>query len=85
MQKYSNGEFLKLPLAASFRLLYVFGDDMGKKYIELKNEMEKILYTRNNSILAHGVQPVGFNPYRNFMEQVMIICNIDKSEMQFFP
>ena len=85
VQKYSNGEFLQLPLAASFRLLHVLGDDMGKKYVELKSEMEKILYTRNYSILAHGVQPVGANPYRNFMEYVMVICNIDKSEMQVFP
>lgn len=84
-RKYLKGQVLQLPLAASFGLLSALGDHIGKTFQERQEKMDKILFTRNNSILAHGVQPVGAEPYQKFFTQVMDICNISESEIPVFP
>lgn len=48
---------LKLALSDSYRLLRDLDDDLGKKI--LNNIYKDILQKRNNSILAHGLVPVG--------------------------
>lgn len=84
-KKYSKGDILQLPLAASFNLLHVLGDAIGDAFIGQRDEVDKILYVRNYSILAHGIQPVGAEPFEKFAVQVMNICDIDDAELPEFP
>ena len=85
IKKYSKGDILQLPLAASFGLLQALGDPMGDVFKKQQEEVDKILYVRNYSILAHGTQPVGAEPFNKFAAQVMDICNINEAELPVFP
>ncbi len=84
-QKYLDGDILKLPLAASFNLLHALQDPMGDKFIEMEEEINKILYTRNHSILAHGIKPVGTGVFEKFNDVVLRVCNIEAGEIPVFP
>ncbi|MEW5954422.1 MAG: TIGR02710 family CRISPR-associated CARF protein [Bacillota bacterium] len=85
IKKYSRGDILQLPLTASFRLLHVLGDPMGNVFNGQREEVDKILHVRNYSILAHGIQPVGAEPFKKFAVQVMNICHVDAAELPEFP
>ncbi|MFY9113124.1 MAG: TIGR02710 family CRISPR-associated CARF protein [Desulfomonilia bacterium] len=51
---------LKLPLAATFRFLKEKGHEAGLRFYEpkTKDKIKNIQSNRNNSILAHGIDPV---------------------------
>lgn len=83
--KYGKGDYLQIPLAASFGLLYALGDPMGEVFTRQQKEIDKILYARNHSILAHGTEPVGKDLYVKFAPTVTGICGIDDKEIPVFP
>lgn len=60
----SSGEFA-LGLQDSYRVLKELGDDLGRKFNDagLADSRKSPLVARNQSILAHGFQPVGKNVY----------------------
>ena len=47
---------VKLALKSSYELLSILNDDLAKKFLEDK-ELDNVLSNRNNSILAHGLNP----------------------------
>jgi CRISPR-associated protein (TIGR02710 family) len=59
-RRYSggDGEALKLPLMAVYRLLGAKGHEMGAIFEARWKELERLLSARNNSVLAHGVSPI---------------------------
>jgi len=55
IKKYCSNEKLKIGLEKCYNLLSDLNNDFGS-YI---NEIKDVLFQRNNSILAHGIQPIG--------------------------
>lgn len=53
-----EGGGLQLPLFAVFRALEAAGRPEGLAFAARREEVEKLLYARNHSILAHGFEPV---------------------------
>ncbi|MBF0226065.1 MAG: TIGR02710 family CRISPR-associated protein [Desulfobacterales bacterium] len=83
LQKYFDGETIKLPLYATFRVLKEMNHEAGINFFNNEDEINKILSARNNSILAHGLTPVKKGTYETFFE---IIKNlITKDELIEFP
>ena len=58
---------------------------MGETYRAQQKEVDKVLHARNHSILAHGILPVGPEPFNKFAAIIMDICNIDEDELPVFP
>ena len=68
---------IKLSLKRDYELLKDLGDEMGKRFFE-DNLMQELLSKRNNSILAHGLEPVSredaekmFEVVRGYVEEVV--------------
>ena len=62
---------IKLSLSASYDLLFDLGELPGKYFLEDEKKTKKLLGLRNNSILAHGFNPVSEKVYQEmfiFME-----------------
>lgn len=83
--KYSKGEHLQIPLAASYNLLQVMGDRIGEVFVDCRTEIDKVLFARNHSILAHGIKPVGKDLYPKFEKTVLHIGDINEAEIPVFP
>jgi CRISPR-associated protein (TIGR02710 family) len=56
-------ETIKLSLERDYELLKAMGDELGQKYEEDK-QLKNLLSKRNTSILAHGLEPVNKQTYR---------------------
>jgi len=76
---------LKLPLYASFELLYEKGNEVGKKFFQKEKRIKAILEKRNNSILAHGDIPIDKETYEKLLETVLDFIGIDEKELLHFP
>jgi len=66
----SDEPHLKLPLFATFRALREVEDTLGARFSADRDQVDKIMSARNNSILAHGVQPVKKRTAEKFLEIV---------------
>ena len=53
-----EGPNLKLPLFATFSALKETGNPTAVEFFKLEADLKKVLFERNNSILAHGISPV---------------------------
>ncbi len=82
--KYQNiqdesGE-ITLSLYKSFELLKDLNDELGKEFIKdytgKEKEIKKLLSIRNNSILAHGFQPIGESQFHSLKEILEKYINI---------
>jgi CRISPR-associated protein (TIGR02710 family) len=62
---------LKLPLFATFRVLRESNDPLGARFAEDGEQVQKIMSARNDSILAHGGQPVKRQTAEKFIEIVV--------------
>ncbi len=74
--KSPEGANKKISLQDNYKLLKALKDELGEMSIKDK-EMKNLLQIRNNSILAHGLQPVGkddaidfFNTAKLYAEEV---------------
>lgn len=61
---------IKLPLHATFRYLKEAGQASGDRYFENFKAIKKIQSSRNDSILAHGINPVSESAGRSLFETV---------------
>jgi CRISPR-associated protein (TIGR02710 family) len=50
---------LKLPMTATFEFLKAMGSEAGIRFFENIKAIKKIQNSRNESILAHGIRPIG--------------------------
>lgn len=70
---------LILGLKEDYELLLKLKDPVGRKYDEQKSKIIDALSKRNNSIGAHGLEPLGEGDYRNVKETLHgFIENISK-------
>jgi len=73
---------LQLGLHKSYELLASKNDKLGQAY-EKDKRLRDLLTKRNNSILAHGLEPVGHAIYEELLEKVrsyaaMAVSNLDQ-------
>jgi len=80
-----NGS-LKLALQDDYKLLDALDDELGKRFIELKLNNEKSsLSARNQSILAHGFQPISKNAANALFSAVLKLAECTKNDLLTFP
>ncbi len=58
---------VKLSLYASYELLSDLGEEVGKRFIKDEILSKKLLGLRNNSILAHGFDPICEKTYKDML------------------
>lgn len=76
---------MQFGLRASFKLLIHLADPIGKRYEENKEELEKLLTLRNNSILGHGTTPISADNFERLFNVSLQVMAIDKSSLVVFP
>jgi len=57
-----------LPLHASYELLYELGEPIGRGFLDNHDLSKKLLGLRNNSILAHGFNPISEKTYKDMLQ-----------------
>lgn len=77
--KDSEKNVLKIPLYGVFRLLEKLDDPVGRQFFASEKEFLRILNARNNSILAHGMQPVKPSTYESLDGLIRSAFGIDKT------
>jgi CRISPR-associated protein (TIGR02710 family) len=84
-RKYRDSEDkkIKLPLEATFRVLQALKNSVGCQFFERYEAYRKILYARNLSILAHGIQPVDQDAFTSFRD--LVRDSFDIREEVTFP
>ncbi|HMQ17342.1 MAG TPA: TIGR02710 family CRISPR-associated CARF protein, partial [Phycisphaerae bacterium] len=73
-----------LGLQDAWRVLKEFGDELGRKFfaLGLADEQRSPLVARNQSILAHGFQPVGQPVYGQLDAKLRSLASLDEGEPQ---
>jgi len=66
--EYRKDGKVKLSLSASYDLLFDLDELPGKYFLEDKKKTKKLLGLRNNSILAHGFNPVSEKVYKEMFQ-----------------
>ena len=77
--------YLKIGLQASYRLLAELRDDLGLKYLQHESELDKVLYARNQSRLAHGTEPVKPETYDKLRRILMLFAEASEEDLPVFP
>lgn len=83
----AEGGKLPLGLQDSFELLGAFGDEMEKKFKSsgLHDRQSSPLIARNQSILAHGFQPVGDHVFEKLWKAAMDLGDFAEQDLPTFP
>jgi hypothetical protein len=81
-RKYEGKGSLKLPLEATFSALAEMGEPEGALFMQSREDFKKIQSARNNSILAHGVNPIGKHTYERLSELVGSLLTV-KQQVEF--
>lgn len=78
---------LLLGLQDAFELLEALGDDMGKTFkgLKLHDPTRSPLTARNQSILAHGFQPVGDQVFERLWEATIKLGGFAVQDLPTFP
>lgn len=78
---------LKLGLQDDYVLLREFSDPLGRRFLELglHDRERSPLVSRNQSILAHGFQPVGKKVFDNLWRAGLQLAQIEDSRLPSFP
>ena len=84
-----------ISLFQSYELLSKLGEDpLGKLFVLHRGEIQNSLEVRNNSLLAHGFEPVNESRYRSFYSVIgsfiqegitSVISSKSKSSSLQFP
>ncbi len=64
-------EKIEVSLVEGYTLLAELGDYLGLAWLKKEKKLMGILKTRNNSILAHGLEPIDRVKYEKFIETVI--------------
>jgi CRISPR-associated protein (TIGR02710 family) len=81
VRKYSDGhkKVIKLPLRATFEFLKCLGNEAGIRFFERLKEIKNIQTSRNESILAHGIRPVGEKAAESIWNTVSDFLQFEKT------
>ncbi|MDD5703107.1 MAG: TIGR02710 family CRISPR-associated CARF protein [Dehalococcoidales bacterium] len=86
-EKYfgNQSDTLKLPCAASYQMLAALDSELGKKYLAVSSQLEDLLSARNNSILAHGQNPLDKDTFEKFWQLILQFSRINLQDLPQFP
>lgn len=77
---------IKLPLFASYQLLKVLGSDLAARFFNhYEDKIRPLLNVRNNSILAHGFNPVDERNFRKLFDAVLEVFETKEEDIPEFP
>ena len=77
-------EPVKISLNQDYILLNELNDSLGKFYMDNKEKVLQSLHTRNNSVLAHGLNSQVEKDYNKFRDLVMRFAKILNPKINFF-
>ena len=63
-------DHIQLPLFAVFRMLKQIGHPQGERFEAHRRTFEDLLFTRNHSILAHGLNPIKADTAASFLQKM---------------
>jgi len=72
--KTTSGK-IKIGLEKAYLFLDAKGDDLGREFVN-DNRLKGLLHKRNSSILAHGIEPVGEEVYRQLSEKIFVFASL---------
>ena len=72
--KITDGEPIRLSLKMSYELLEAEGDALGERFLE-DAKMQGLLSRRNQSILAHGINPINKEIFTGLPEKTIEYAN----------
>lgn len=75
---------IKLSLVQDYELLNNLGDDLGEFYIKNKDEFLATISSRNNSILAHGLNSQTKKQYVKFRDLILKFASVLNPEMDVY-
>ena len=77
---------IKVPLLGSYRLLTELGSDLGKNFFGVyEKEIRPLLNIRNNSILAHGFNPVDQKTFERLFGALLKFSGTGEEDLPVFP
>jgi len=78
---------VKIGLQDAYRLLRELGDERGNRFEELglAHLKKSPLLARNNSILAHGFEPVSEKVLESLHASAMSLAGLDETQIVKFP
>ncbi|MCC7202019.1 MAG: TIGR02710 family CRISPR-associated protein [Nitrospirae bacterium] len=76
---------IRLPLYGAYKLLKSLGDPAGTAFFDNWPQMKLLLDSRNNSILAHGLEPVKRERYEEMFRLICKIGGVNESSLPGFP
>ncbi|MGE4492689.1 MAG: TIGR02710 family CRISPR-associated CARF protein [Syntrophotalea sp.] len=76
---------IQVPLHKSFALLRALNDPLGESYQRREAELHKVLTIRNNSLLAHGFQPVRKETYQMLLGIALEFLDLRIEDLPRFP
>jgi CRISPR-associated protein (TIGR02710 family) len=74
---------IRIPLYSAFRVLKEMDHPAGHNFFTLEDTFKKILSARNDSIMAHGLNPISRKTYENFSHIIQEL--FVKGELIEFP
>lgn len=77
-------EKIKLSLVQDYELLNNLGDNLGEFYIKNKDEFLATISSRNNSILAHGLNSQTEKQYVKFRDLILKFASVLNPEMDVY-
>lgn len=75
---------IKLSLVQDYELLNNLGDDLGEFYIKNKDEFLATISSKNNSILAHGLNSQTEKQYVKFRDLILKFASVLNPEMDVY-
>jgi CRISPR-associated protein (TIGR02710 family) len=76
---------LQLPLRATYDLLAILGDPLGRRVVDGWENVGPLLDQRNQSILGHGTQPISRETYVRLREAALELLGIGGQDLPIFP
>ena len=75
---------IQIPLMAAYRLLAALGDPSGQKVIA-DDRLKDLLAARNDSILAHGISPIGPDTYQKLYQIALDLADVTEADLPQVP
>ncbi|HXG59800.1 MAG TPA: TIGR02710 family CRISPR-associated CARF protein [Planctomycetota bacterium] len=84
MRAGRTGASVKLALQDAYQFLAAQGDELGRRFQELglHDPKKSVLVARNQSILAHGFQPVGEETYLKLSESLRRLAGLEEGDLE---
>jgi len=81
----AKSKVLKFGLQATFDLLIALQDPIATQYQAVREQLEKLLPLRNDSILGHGTTPISSENCLNLLNLTLALLGLTETDLTHFP